>query len=302
MSGEAARALLELHLQGMRAHSPPGQVFALNLSGLLAPDVTVWSAWSASAIAGIGALKDHGEGLGEVKSMRTHPDFLRRGVGAALLEHIIAEAHARRMRQLSLETGSGLAFEPALALYRERGFVDGGCSRTTRAVRSIGSCTFPWSRLPLVPARGSATQKHAMNGPLEGRGRHRNPREIARRAGAGLDGSPPRMRMRFSFHSQFSRSIRTRPGTLTVAMPQRSPGSGRSRTRRPASASHRGCSRPSRGDASRCAPCQSARPAGAPRACRRVPGRWSSRSAESAPRAASARPSPRWRACSTAGR
>jgi putative acetyltransferase len=29
------------------------------------------------------------------------------------------------MRRLSLETGSGPAFDPALSLYRRRGFVDG---------------------------------------------------------------------------------------------------------------------------------------------------------------------------------
>ena len=34
-------------------------------------------------------------------------------------------ALARGYTQLSLETGSGPAFEPALALYRKRGFVDG---------------------------------------------------------------------------------------------------------------------------------------------------------------------------------
>jgi putative acetyltransferase len=47
------------------------------------------------------------------------------GVGAALLDRVIAEARARGMRRLSLETGSGPAFEPALKLYRKRGFVDG---------------------------------------------------------------------------------------------------------------------------------------------------------------------------------
>jgi putative acetyltransferase len=57
--------------------------------------------------------------------MRTHPDFLRHGIGAALLDRIIAEARARGMHRLSLETGSGPAFEPALKLYRKRGFVDG---------------------------------------------------------------------------------------------------------------------------------------------------------------------------------
>jgi putative acetyltransferase len=57
--------------------------------------------------------------------MRTHPDFLRMGAGPAILEKIIAAASARGARRLSLETGSGAAFAPALALSRRRGFVDG---------------------------------------------------------------------------------------------------------------------------------------------------------------------------------
>jgi putative acetyltransferase len=109
----------------MHASSPPGTVFALDLSGLQAPDVTVWTAWYGKAIAGIGALRQLDARWGEVKSMRTHPDFLRRGVGAAVLEHIIAMARARGLRRVSLETGSGPSFEAALALYRRRGFVDG---------------------------------------------------------------------------------------------------------------------------------------------------------------------------------
>jgi putative acetyltransferase len=125
LSGEAVRALLALHLAGMHASSPPEHVFALDLSGLQAPDVTVWTAWDGEALAGVGALKELGDGTGEVKSMRTHPDHLRKGVGAAILERIIDAARARGLTRLSLETGSGPAFEPALALYRRRGFVDG---------------------------------------------------------------------------------------------------------------------------------------------------------------------------------
>jgi putative acetyltransferase len=125
LSGAQTQALLRLHLAGMQASSPPGHVFALDLSGLKAPGVTVWSAWSGDEILGIGALKRLDDEAGEVKSMRTHPDHLRKGVGAALLERIIAEARAAGLRRLSLETGSGAAFEPALALYRRRGFVDG---------------------------------------------------------------------------------------------------------------------------------------------------------------------------------
>jgi putative acetyltransferase len=126
LTGEATRALLSLHLQGMHSSSPPGHVFALDLSGLTAPNVTVWSVWDGSALVGIGALKELGNGTGEVKSMRTDPNHLRQGVAALLLEHIIGEARRRGLRQLSLETGSGPAFDPALALYRRRGFVDGG--------------------------------------------------------------------------------------------------------------------------------------------------------------------------------
>ena len=125
LSGEPTRELLRLHLAGMHADSPPGHVFALDLSGLRTPSVTIWTAWTHGQIAGIGALKDLGDGTGEVKSMRTHPNFLRQGVGAALLEQIIDAARARGMMRLSLETGSGPAFEPALALYRRRGFVEG---------------------------------------------------------------------------------------------------------------------------------------------------------------------------------
>ena len=110
----------------MRDGSPPGLSFALDLSGLRAPDVTVWAVRRDGAVAGIGALKALGDGGGEIKSMRTHPDHLRRGVAAALLDHIVAAARARGLRRLSLETGSGPAFDPALALYRKRGFVAGG--------------------------------------------------------------------------------------------------------------------------------------------------------------------------------
>ena len=125
LSGEPVRALLALHLAGMHANSPPGHVFALDLSGLQAPGVTVWTAWAGDDLAGICALKAHDAALGELKSMRTDPRWLRRGVGAALLEHVIDEARRRGMRRLSLETGRGAAFEPALALYRRRGFADG---------------------------------------------------------------------------------------------------------------------------------------------------------------------------------
>jgi len=122
LSGEDVRALLALHLAGMRETTPDGHVFALDLSGLRTPDITVWTLRRDGALAGIGALKALGDGTGELKSMRTHPDHLRRGVAAALLGHILNEARARGYRRVSLETGVGESFEPALGLYPKRGF------------------------------------------------------------------------------------------------------------------------------------------------------------------------------------
>jgi putative acetyltransferase len=125
LSGDQTRSLLALHLAGMHATSPPEHVFALDLTGLQVAEVTVWTAWHEGHVASVGAIKMLSDGTAEVKSMRTHPEFVRMGAGAAVLETIITAAMAQGVRRLSLETGSGPAFEPALTLYRRRGFNNG---------------------------------------------------------------------------------------------------------------------------------------------------------------------------------
>jgi putative acetyltransferase len=119
------RALLRRHLEGMHASSPPGHVFALDWSGLQNPEISFYALWQDDDLLGFGALKELDSKTGEIKSMRTADAHLRKGVAAAILDHIIAEARKRGYARLSLETGSGPAFEPALALYRKRGFVNG---------------------------------------------------------------------------------------------------------------------------------------------------------------------------------
>jgi putative acetyltransferase len=125
LSGEPTRRLVALHLAGARASTPLEFSFALDITGLQTPEITFWSAWDGEEIVGMAALRDLGDGAGEVKSMRTDPAHLRRGVAAALLTHVIAEARRRNYRRLSLETGTGETFEPALILYRKHGFKDG---------------------------------------------------------------------------------------------------------------------------------------------------------------------------------
>lgn len=124
LSGAPIRALLERHFAGMLANSPADSCHFLDFDGLNAPDVTFWSIHRDGELAGCGALKMLGPAHGEIKSMRTADAFLRQGVAARMLEHIIAEARSRGVERLSLETGSGAAFEPALALYRRYGFDD----------------------------------------------------------------------------------------------------------------------------------------------------------------------------------
>lgn len=109
----------------MHAASPPGTVYALDTSGLHDAAISFWGAFDADTLLGFGALKQLDATSGEIKSMRTHPDHLRKGVAAALLDHILATARSRGYRRVSLETGSGDAFEPALALYRRAGFTNG---------------------------------------------------------------------------------------------------------------------------------------------------------------------------------
>ena len=116
--------LLRFHLDQMARYSPPGSVHALDIDALRA--IGFWTAREGDAVLGCGALKALDADHGELKSMRTAPDHLRRGVAAILLTHIIAAARASGHRRLSLETGSGPAFEPGHALYRRFGFEECG--------------------------------------------------------------------------------------------------------------------------------------------------------------------------------
>ena len=125
LRGPEIAALLAYHLADMQTKSPPESVHALDLDRLRSPGFTFWTAWDGMALAGCAALRELAGDHGEVKSMRTAPAFVRRGVGAALLDHIIGVARARGYARLSLETGTGPGFVAPLTLYRRAGFVDG---------------------------------------------------------------------------------------------------------------------------------------------------------------------------------
>lgn len=124
LGGPQIRALLEEHLRHMHSLSPPESVHALDLSGLLRPEVTFWTVWDGDELVGCGALKALGAGHGEVKSMRTTQARRRSGAGRTMLEHILATARDRGYTRVSLETGSMEAFLPARSLYASYGFIE----------------------------------------------------------------------------------------------------------------------------------------------------------------------------------
>lgn len=127
LKGPEIQALLAQHLANMHEQSPPESVHALDLSGLRRPEISFWSVWSdRGELMGCGALKDLGGGEGEIKSMRTADTHRRQGVARAMLAHIVAQARARGLQRLNLETGTQPGFAPARQLYAGMGFIECG--------------------------------------------------------------------------------------------------------------------------------------------------------------------------------
>lgn len=125
LSGPEVADLVGYHMREMREHSPEPSRHTLDLDSLRTPEIAWWTVWDGQSLMGCAALREVDSGHGEIKSQRTAPEHLRKGVAKSLLSHIIGVARDRGYIRLGLETGSGPAFDPALALYRSFGFKDG---------------------------------------------------------------------------------------------------------------------------------------------------------------------------------
>ncbi len=118
----AVRALLEAHLDDMRATSPPESVHALDVEALRGPGIDFWTLSIDGVLAGCSALRVLTGEHGEIKSMRTVASQRGRGVAGALVRHLLTEARVRGIKRLSLETGSQDFFASARRLYARHGF------------------------------------------------------------------------------------------------------------------------------------------------------------------------------------
>jgi putative acetyltransferase len=120
------RALLEQHLAFVQSVTPPEHVHALDLDGLLDASVTFFTVRAGDKLLGVGALKQLDPEHAEVKSIHTAASARRRGVGRAMVDHLLAVAAERGVRRVSLETGTMDAFAPARSFYADAGFAPCG--------------------------------------------------------------------------------------------------------------------------------------------------------------------------------
>ncbi len=116
------RALLERHLAFANLHSPPEDVHALDVAGLFDPVITLYSFRLNVELLGVGALRRLGPEHAELKSMHTAEAARGRGIGRAMLDHLIGVVRERGFDRVSLETGSMAAFAPARSMYAKAGF------------------------------------------------------------------------------------------------------------------------------------------------------------------------------------
>ena len=122
LSCTAVQALLNVHVSEQLSRDEAVFSNALPLEALRSDDVSVFTLWESGQLMGCGAMKELSPEHGEVKSMRVAQAFRGKGLGAAILNHLIGVGKERGYERLSLETHPGEYYAAARKLYRQNGF------------------------------------------------------------------------------------------------------------------------------------------------------------------------------------
>lgn len=122
----ALAEFLVAHHAELEHTAPAESRHALVFERLLAPGVRLFAGHLDGRPVATGALATVEDGHEEIKSMRTDPALRGRGLGRAMLSFLLADAEARGVRRVSLETGSAEFFVPARAMYAAAGFRESG--------------------------------------------------------------------------------------------------------------------------------------------------------------------------------
>ena len=113
------RELLELSDEFHAALYPPEGNYLLDVSELLAPNVTIVVARDGDQAVGMGALVVE-DGYAEIKRMYLRDEARGRGLADSILQSLEATARDQKVDTLQLETGP---LQPAaIAFYERNGF------------------------------------------------------------------------------------------------------------------------------------------------------------------------------------
>jgi putative acetyltransferase len=117
------RALVQALNAWALEQTPRDFTHHMTVEQMAQPDTTVFIARDAAGAAvGMGALKCHGDGLGEVKRMFTLPEMRGSGLAGEIVAQIEKLARQRGLSRLALETGAVPSFSAAWRVYERAGF------------------------------------------------------------------------------------------------------------------------------------------------------------------------------------
>lgn len=111
-------AALNAHLLSL---TPPEHCFHMTVEQMADAHTTLFVAREEGRAIGIGALRRHEGGIGEVKRMYTLPSHQGRGVGGRIVAEVERLARAEGFTRLVLETGD--RHPAAWRVYERAGFV-----------------------------------------------------------------------------------------------------------------------------------------------------------------------------------
>lgn len=121
------RALVDALNDHLLPLSPLEFQFKMSAEEMAGADTIVFVARDETGEAmGMGALKIHADGLGEIKRMFTRPTARTRGVGSLIIQAIEEVAAEKNIHRLVLETGVGEGYQGAWKLYQKNGYTQCG--------------------------------------------------------------------------------------------------------------------------------------------------------------------------------
>ena len=114
--------LMARHSADMHADTPPESIHMMDAAQLAVPEISFYVLRAAGQPVAMGAVKDLGDGHGEIKSMHVLSEARGQGLSRRMLDHLLTEARLSGLTRLSLETGVQPTFIAARGLYERAGF------------------------------------------------------------------------------------------------------------------------------------------------------------------------------------